>query len=138
MGRTFSSAAGCPLLAFIILLTLGFMAQVMIGALLQILPVVIGVTVPRPQLDRGADSSAADLGNLDAGGRFFDQQPARFPNRQRIAWPGIRGGADRVQSRGVACARDQRHGDRGALRLGRTASDRDSWVAAERIFRSGA
>ena len=32
------------------LLTLGFMAQVMLGALLQMLPVVVGVVVPRPRL----------------------------------------------------------------------------------------
>ena len=38
------------MLALTHLLTLGFMAQVMLGALLQILPVVVGVVVPRPRL----------------------------------------------------------------------------------------
>ena len=37
-------------LALTHLLTLGFMAQIMLGALLQILPVVVGVVVPRPRL----------------------------------------------------------------------------------------
>lgn len=37
-------------LALTHLLTLGFMAQVMLGALLQMLPVVVGVVVPRPRL----------------------------------------------------------------------------------------
>ena len=37
-------------LALAHLLTLGFMAQIMLGALLQILPVVVGVVVPRPRL----------------------------------------------------------------------------------------
>lgn len=37
-------------LALTHLFTLGFMAQVMLGALLQILPVVVGVVVPRPRL----------------------------------------------------------------------------------------
>lgn len=36
-------------LAFVHLLTLGFMAQVMLGALLQMLPVVVGVVVPHPR-----------------------------------------------------------------------------------------
>lgn len=36
-------------LALTHLLALGFMAQVMLGALLQMLPVVVGVIVPRPQ-----------------------------------------------------------------------------------------
>jgi hypothetical protein len=37
-------------LALTHLLTLGFMAQVMLGALMQMLPVMVGVVIPRPRL----------------------------------------------------------------------------------------
>ena len=51
-------------LALTHLLTLGFMAQIMLGALLQILPVVVGVVVPRPRLTAALIHIPLTLGAL--------------------------------------------------------------------------
>ena len=65
-------------LAFTHLLTLGFMAQIMIGALLQILPVVIGVTVPRPQWIAALIHLPLTLGTLALAGAFLLGNPLGF------------------------------------------------------------
>ena len=65
-------------LALTHLLTLGFMAQVMIGALLQILPVVIGVTVPRPQWIAALIHLPLTLGTLTLAGAFLLGVPLGF------------------------------------------------------------
>ena len=51
-------------LALTHLLTLGFMAQIMLGALLQILPVVVGVVVPHPRLTAALIHIPLTLGAL--------------------------------------------------------------------------
>ena len=65
-------------LAFTHLLTLGFMAPIMIGALLQILPVVIGVTVPRPQWIAALIHLPLTLGTLALAGAFLLGNPLGF------------------------------------------------------------
>ena len=65
-------------LALTHLLTLGFMAQVMIGALLQILPVVVGVTVPRPQWTATLIHLPLTLGTLTLAGAFLLSIPLSF------------------------------------------------------------
>ena len=65
-------------LAFTHLLTLGFMAQVMVGALLQILPVVVGVTVPRPQWTAALIHLPLTLGTLTLAGAFLLSIPLGF------------------------------------------------------------
>ncbi|MBK8754490.1 MAG: hypothetical protein IPL99_23820 [Candidatus Competibacteraceae bacterium] len=65
-------------LALTHLLTLGFMAQVMIGALLQMLPVVIGVTVPRPQWIAALIHLPLTLGTLTLAGAFLLGSPLGF------------------------------------------------------------
>jgi hypothetical protein len=58
-------------LALTHLLTLGFMAQVMLGALLQMLPVVVGVVVPRPRLTAALIHIPLTLGDAGAGRSHF-------------------------------------------------------------------
>ncbi|MBE2293513.1 MAG: hypothetical protein IAF00_01125 [Phycisphaerales bacterium] len=58
-------------LALTHLLTLGFMAQVMLGALLQILPVVVGVVVPRPRLTAALIHLPLTLGTLALAAAFL-------------------------------------------------------------------
>ncbi|MDS4070735.1 MAG: hypothetical protein RKO24_14050 [Candidatus Competibacter sp.] len=65
-------------LALTHLLTLGFMAQVMLGALLQILPVVVGVVVPRPQLTAALIHIPLTLGALALTVAFLSGVPAWF------------------------------------------------------------
>ncbi|MDS4041694.1 MAG: hypothetical protein RKP20_11005 [Candidatus Competibacter sp.] len=65
-------------LALTHLLTLGFMAQVMLGALLQILPVVVGVVVPRPQLTAALIHIPLTLGALALTVAFLSGIPAWF------------------------------------------------------------
>lgn len=65
-------------LALTHLLTLGFMAQVMLGALLQILPVVVGVVVPRPQLMAALIHIPLTLGALALTVAFLSGIPAWF------------------------------------------------------------
>jgi len=60
----FASRWSPATLALTHLLTLGFMAQVMIGALLQMLPVVVGVVVPRPRLTAALIHIPLTLGTL--------------------------------------------------------------------------
>ncbi|MGB5065156.1 MAG: hypothetical protein WBQ37_15580, partial [Candidatus Competibacter sp.] len=65
-------------LALTHLLTLGFMAQVMLGALLQILPVVVGVVVPRPQLTAALIHIPLTLGALALATAFLGGGPLWF------------------------------------------------------------
>ncbi len=65
-------------LALTHLLTLGFMAQIMLGALLQILPVVVGVVVPRPQLTAALIHIPLTLGALALSVAFLSGQPLWF------------------------------------------------------------
>ncbi len=65
-------------LALTHLLTLGFMAQVMLGALLQILPVVVGVVVPRPKLTAALIHIPLTLGALALAAAFLGGGPTGF------------------------------------------------------------
>jgi hypothetical protein len=65
-------------LALTHLLVLGFMAQVMLGALLQILPVVVGVTVPYPRLTAALIHLPLTLGTLTLAGAFLFSLPIGF------------------------------------------------------------
>ncbi|MDS4032119.1 MAG: hypothetical protein RKO66_18955 [Candidatus Contendobacter sp.] len=65
-------------LALTHLLTLGFMAQVMLGALLQMLPVVVGVVVPRPRLAAALIHIPLTLGALALAVAFLNGSPAWF------------------------------------------------------------
>ncbi|MDG4549952.1 MAG: hypothetical protein P9F19_17965 [Candidatus Contendobacter sp.] len=60
------------------LLTIGFMAQVMLGALLQMLPVVVGVVVPRPRLTAALIHLPLTLGALALAVAFLNGIPAWF------------------------------------------------------------
>lgn len=65
-------------LALTHLLTLGFMAQIMLGALLQILPVVVGVVVPRPRLMAALIHIPLTLGALALPIAFLSGRPFWF------------------------------------------------------------
>ncbi|MDS4028171.1 MAG: hypothetical protein RKO25_14455 [Candidatus Contendobacter sp.] len=65
-------------LALTHLLTLGFMAQVMLGALLQMLPVVVGVVVPRPRLTAALIHIPLTLGALALAAAFLGGGPLWF------------------------------------------------------------
>jgi hypothetical protein len=65
-------------LALTHLLTLGFMAQVMLGALLQMLPVVVGVVVPRPRLTATLIHVPLTLGALALSIAFLSGVPIWF------------------------------------------------------------
>jgi hypothetical protein len=65
-------------LALTHLFTLGFMAQVMLGALLQMLPVVVGVVVPRPRLTAALIHIPLTLGTLVLTVAFSSSTPAGF------------------------------------------------------------
>jgi hypothetical protein len=65
-------------LALTHLLVLGFMAQVMLGALLQILPVAVGVTVPCPRLTAALIHLPLTLGTLALAGAFLFSLPLGF------------------------------------------------------------
>ena len=69
-------------LALTHLLVLGFMAQVMLGALLQLLPVVVGVVVPRPRLTATLIHVPLTLGALALAAAFLIGDPAWF----QAAW----------------------------------------------------
>ncbi len=62
-------------LATVHLLTLGMMTMVMTGAMIQILPVLAGVAVPRPKLVAAIVHSALVLGTLLFAGGFLFAQP---------------------------------------------------------------
>ena len=79
----FSTRWQAATLALTHLLTLGFMAQVMLGALLQILPVVVGVVVPRPRLTGTLIHVPLTLGTLALAVAFLSGIPAWF---QGAAW----------------------------------------------------
>jgi hypothetical protein len=70
------------------LLTLGFMAQVMLGALLQMLPVVVGVVVPHPRLTAALMHIPLTLGALVLALSLAIGTPLGF----RVAF-GLLGGA---------------------------------------------
>ncbi|MER2527162.1 MAG: hypothetical protein ABTR07_04450 [Candidatus Competibacter denitrificans] len=65
-------------LALTHLLTLGFMAQVMLGALMQMLPVVVGVVVPRPRLVAALIHIPLTLGTLALVFAFLASSPLGF------------------------------------------------------------
>ncbi|MFZ1324497.1 MAG: hypothetical protein WAT67_00490 [Candidatus Contendobacter sp.] len=65
-------------LALTHLLTVGFMAQVMLGALLQMLPVVVGVVVPRPRLIAALVHAPLTLGALVLTAAFLMSSPVGF------------------------------------------------------------
>ena len=65
-------------LALTHLLTLGFMAQVMLGALMQMLPVVVGVVVPRPRLIAALIHILLTLGTLALALAFLASSPFGF------------------------------------------------------------
>ncbi|MFO1371404.1 MAG: hypothetical protein U1F42_03090 [Candidatus Competibacteraceae bacterium] len=65
-------------LALTHLFTLGFMAQIMLGALLQILPVVVGVVVPRPRLTAALIHIPLTLGALALPIAFLSGIPVWF------------------------------------------------------------
>ena len=65
-------------LALTHLLTLGFMAQVMLGALLQMLPVMVGVVIPRPRLMATLLHIPLTLGTLVLVIAFLAGSPASF------------------------------------------------------------
>jgi hypothetical protein len=65
-------------LALTHLLVLGFMAQVMLGALLQMLPVVVGVVVPRPRLTAMLIHLPLTAGTLALTVAFLSGIPAWF------------------------------------------------------------
>jgi len=69
-------------LALTHLLVLGFMAQVMLGALLQMLPVVVGVVVPRPRLTATLVHLPLTLGALALAVAFLSGVPVWF----QAAW----------------------------------------------------
>lgn len=65
-------------LALTHLLTVGFLAQVMLGALLQMLPVVVGVVVPRPRLIAALVHVPLTLGALVLAAAFLLSSPIGF------------------------------------------------------------
>ncbi len=65
-------------LALTHLLVLGFMAQVMLGALLQMLPVMVGVVVPRPRLTATLIHIPLTLGALALTIAFLSGIPGWF------------------------------------------------------------
>ena len=65
-------------LALTHLLTLGVLASVMIGALLQILPVVFGADIPRPDLTASLVHAGLTLGTIALVAGFLRQQPFLF------------------------------------------------------------
>jgi hypothetical protein len=67
-----------PLLAATHLLTLGFMAHAMLGSLLQLLPVVAGVPIPRSGLVAGMVYPTLLLGTLALASAFLIAAPALF------------------------------------------------------------
>jgi hypothetical protein len=69
-------------LALTHVLVLGFMAQVMLGALLQMLPVVVGVVVPRPRLTATLVYLPLTLGALALTVAFLSGVPVWF----QAAW----------------------------------------------------
>lgn len=65
-------------LALTHLVTLGFLAMSMTGALIQILPVVAGIVLPRPALTAGAVHALLTAGTASLSAAFLLSQPALF------------------------------------------------------------
>jgi hypothetical protein len=65
-------------LALTHLITVGFMLQVMLGAMLQILPVVAGANISRPQLLATLVNAAVATGALLLASGFLSYQPLLF------------------------------------------------------------
>lgn len=65
-------------LALTHLLTLGFLCASMVGALLQILPVVVGVNVPRVRLTAGVVYLLLTLGTCALSAAFLSSAPVLF------------------------------------------------------------
>lgn len=76
--QIFSSRWMPGTLALTHLLALGFMAQVMLGALLQILPVVIGVAVPQQRIVAPLIHIMLNLGTLVLASAFLTTNPFGF------------------------------------------------------------
>lgn len=76
-------------LALTHLLTLGFMAQVMLGALLQMLPVVVGVVVPWPRLTATLIHVPLTLGTLALCIAFLSGAPDWYRGALWLLGPGF-------------------------------------------------
>lgn len=76
--QIFSSRWMPATLALTHLLVLGFMAQVMLGAVLQILPVVLGVAVPQQRILAALVHIFLNLGTLVLVGAFLSANPFGF------------------------------------------------------------
>lgn len=70
-------------LALTHLMTLGFLAMCMIGALLQILPVVAGIDIPRANLTSASTHVLLSLGTVTLASAFLASAPILF----RVALP---------------------------------------------------
>lgn len=60
------------------LITVGFMLQVMIGALIQILPVIAGANLARPLAVARITHAGLSIGTLSLAGAFLSASPAAF------------------------------------------------------------
>lgn len=67
-------------LALTHLLTAGFMLQIMLGAMVQILPVIAGATIRRPRLISGIVHSAISAGVLALVAGFLNLLPYAYPS----------------------------------------------------------
>lgn len=65
-------------LALTHLMTLGFLATSMVGALIQILPIVAGVQIPRPPLTAGVVHALLTAGTALLAAAFWQSQPLLF------------------------------------------------------------
>ncbi|MBL8260241.1 MAG: hypothetical protein JNM60_10570 [Candidatus Competibacteraceae bacterium] len=74
----FASRWSPATLALTHLFTLGFMAQVMLGALLQMLPVMVGAVIPRPRLIAALIHLPLTLGALALCAGFLFGAPGSF------------------------------------------------------------
>jgi hypothetical protein len=124
-------------LALTHLLTLGFMAQVMLGALLQMLPVMVGVVIPRPRLIAALIHIPLTLGTLALVFAFLVQQP---PGLQiTFGRLGVAFGVALLAypHRPVAGAGRQRHRHRHALGVAGVAGDGQFGVVIGGLLRLG-
>ena len=67
-----------PLLALTHLLTLGFLAMVMFGAMFQLLPVLMGTVLPHPTLVSGMTHALLSLGTLSMVWAWLAEMPDLF------------------------------------------------------------
>lgn len=84
-GNPFAHAHSPALLAATHAVTLGFIAMIMLGALQQILPVVIGSSLPAPRLVAWSSQLMLIAGTLLLSGGFMLGKPELLD----IAWPAL-------------------------------------------------